>query len=163
MPQVPNATGDTNILKKAFARNAALGERAIGSDFEMIIKGAENLTALVRTAQTPEIGRGDPIEDFGQFGQCFQQYGAIKRDGDIVANLVELRDGTTVDTLKKLIDDKKYVDIDLYLVGEGQKRRGWRLETCLLKCDAADLDTSNRTGVIQIPLNIHYNWNERLK
>lgn len=162
MPQVANAKGDIGILKKAFNKNVALGERAVASDFEMVFKGAENLTALIRTTQTPELGRGDPVEDFGQYGQGFQQYGAIKRDGDIVANIVELKDGSTVDTLKRIVDEKEYIDIDLYLVGEGQERKGWRLETCLIRCDPADLDTSNRTGAVQIPVNIHHNWCERI-
>ena len=162
MPQVANAKGDVGILKRSFDKNVALGERAVASDYEMVFKGAEQLTALVRTSQMPAFGRGDPVEDWGQFGQGFQQYGAIKRDGDIVANIVELKDGSTTDALKRIIDEKRHIDIDVALVGEGQTRKGWELLTCTISCDAQELDTSNRTGTVQIPVNIHHNWSERI-
>ena len=107
MPEVANATADVGLLKRAYSKNVALGERAVQSDFEMVIQGHKTLTALVRTAQLPEIGRGDPVEDVGQFGQGFQQYGAIKRDGDITVAIIELKDGTVIDTLKDIIDNKQ--------------------------------------------------------
>lgn len=162
MTDVPNAAADVGLLKRAYSKNVALGERAVQSDFEMIIQGYPMLTGLIRTAQLPEISRGDAVEDVGAYGQGFQQYGTIKRDGDITATAVELKDGTVIDTLKEIIDNKQYVDIEILLSGEGSEKKGYKLETCLLKVDPADLDTSNRTGPVQISINIHYNWSERI-
>ncbi|WP_163836769.1 hypothetical protein [Spartinivicinus ruber] len=162
MSRIPNVKGDIPLLKRAYSKNVAMGERAVASDFEMTIKGYEDLTVLVRTAQLPEISRGDPVEDFGLYGQGFQQYGAVKRDGDITVNIVELKTGLVQDTLFEIIEKKEYVTIEMVLVGEGQKRRGWQLEDCILKADPGELDTSNRVGTVQIPVTIHYNWCERL-
>lgn len=106
MSRIPNVEGDIPLLKRAYSKNVAMGERAVASDFEMTIIGYEDLTVLVRTTQLPEISRGEPVEDFGLFGQGFQQYGAIKRDGDITANIVEIKTGLVQDTLLDIIDKK---------------------------------------------------------
>ena len=162
MPQVPNAAGKVDLLRQAHKSNVALGERAVSSDFLVRIKQYPGISYLIRTAQLPAEMRGDPVEDQGQYGQGFSQYGAPKRDGDMAFQIVEIKRGDVGKTMAKIVDGKEYVDIEIVMVGEDMEEHGYSLETCVVSTDAADLDTENRTGPVRIPMNVRYNWFERI-
>ncbi|HEJ2458044.1 TPA: hypothetical protein SLZ51_002395 [Vibrio cholerae] len=159
---VPNAKGNVDFLRQAHKKNVALGERAVASDFEVKILEYPELSALFRTAQLPEEKRGEPVEDFGQFGQGFRQYGATKRDGDISGQLVEIKRGDVLKTIAKIVDNKEYVTVEITLVGEDMQAKGYRLEDVMIAADPADLDVENRTGALRVPVMLQYNWFERI-
>ena len=144
---VPNAKGNVDLLRQAHKKNVALGERAVASDFIVRIKEYPEISALVRTAQLPEEKRGEPVEDQGQYGQGFRQYGATKRDGDMAAQIVEIKRGDVLKTIAKIVDTK----IRDYRSGltwvKTWKRRGYRLEDTMIAADPADLDVENRRYV----------------
>ena len=141
----------------------ALGERAVQSDFKVTFEGYEDLWVLIRTAQTPAISRGDNVEDFGPFGMAFQQYGNLKRDGDISANIVEVKSGRALKAIRSIVEDRQYINVKVELVGEGQKGDGWELQMCTVQAEPGDLDVEGQTTALRIPLQIHHNWFEWLK
>ncbi|KOH04527.1 hypothetical protein ACZ98_23385 (plasmid) [Vibrio parahaemolyticus] len=159
---VPNAKGNVDLLRQSHKKNVALGERAVASDFTVIIREYPELSALIRTAQLPEEKRGEPVEDQGQYGQGFRQYGATKRDGDMAAQIVEIKRGDVLKTIAKIVDNKEYVNIEVLLDGEDIEKKGYLLEDVMIAADPADLDTENRTGTVRIPVTFQYNWFERL-
>ena len=159
---VPLAKGNIALLNAAHKANVALGERAVSSDFVANIKQHPEITFLIRTAQLPELKRGDPVEDQGQFGQGFSQYGAVKRDGDMAFQIVEIKLGQVGRTLSSIINNKEYVDIEITMTGEDMIPHGYELQNCVISTDAVDLDTENRTGPVRIPMNARYNWFEEI-
>ncbi|MDF5600832.1 hypothetical protein P3746_20660 [Vibrio parahaemolyticus] len=159
---VPNAKGNVDLLRQAHKKNVALGERAVASDFTVTIREYPQLSALIRTAQLPEEKRGEPVEDQGQYGQGFRQYGATKRDGDMAAQIVEIKRGDVLKTIAKIVDNKEYVNIEVLLDGEDVEKKGYLLEDVMIAADPADLDTENRTGTVRIPVTFQYNWFERI-
>ncbi|WFQ78121.1 hypothetical protein PXH59_00290 (plasmid) [Xenorhabdus sp. SF857] len=159
---VPNAKGNVNLLRQAHKKNVALGERAVASDFLVRIREYPEISALIRTAQLPEEKRGEPVEDQGQYGQGFRQYGATKRDGDMAAQIVEIKRGDVINTIAKIVDNKEYVNIEVVLHSEDMDERGYVLEDVIIGADPADLDTENRTGTVRIPVTFQYNWFERI-
>lgn len=150
------------FLKQSFQKSAALGERAVQSDFEMVIEGLEWAAPLVRTAQLPEISRGEPVEDQGAYGQMFHQYGNIKRSGLITATIVELKDGRLEDALWDIINNKKYVKIKLLRNGEDYTAKGFELSHCIIAVDAGDVDSTATTAAATRNLNITYSWCEKV-
>ncbi|EKD3007450.1 baseplate protein, partial [Escherichia coli] len=62
-----NTKADMAFLKSRFNKNLAAGEKLIGSEYWMTIKGYEHLSVLVRTAQLPEMTRED-VEDYAPGG-----------------------------------------------------------------------------------------------
>lgn len=159
---VPNAKGDVDLLRKAHKKNVALGERAVASDFIVTIEEYPEISALIRTSQLPEEKRGEPVEDFGQYGQGFRQYGSVKRDGDIAAQIVEIKRGDVLKTIAKIVDNKEYVTIKILLAGEDFKEMGYELQDTMIGADPSDLDVENRTGTVRVPVNFMYNWFERI-
>ncbi|EKQ3696071.1 hypothetical protein QRC94_003776 [Vibrio vulnificus] len=159
---VPNAKGNVDLLRQAHKKNVALGERAVASDFIVRILEYPEISALIRTSQLPEEKRGEPVEDFGQYGQGFRQYGATKRDGDIACQIVEIKRGDVIKTISKIVDNKEYVTIEIVLHGEDIEEKGYRLEDAMIAADPSDLDVENRTGTVRVPVNFLYNWFERI-
>lgn len=151
---------NVGLLTQAFNSNAALGERATQADFEMIIDGMEALAPLVRTAQIPEISRGEPLEDIGAYGLTYHQYGPVKRNGQVAATIVELKDGRVEKALWDIINNKRYVKVRLVRKGEGYKESGFVLSHCILQSDAGDLDTGAATAAALRNLTITHSWCE---
>lgn len=162
MPQVPNEAPNVDLIRQAHKANVALGGRQVASDFKIRIKQYPEIEALFRTGQLPEEKRGEPVEDQGQFGQEFKQYGAPKRSGEMQSNIVEIKRGDVLKTISTIVDNKEYVDVEIILTGEDTPDKGYVLEDCIVSCDASDLDTENRTGTVRIPVTFSYNWFERL-
>lgn len=162
MPQVPNEVANVDLMRQAHKANVALGGRQVASDFRIRIKQYPAIEALFRTGQLPEEKRGEPIEDQGQFGQEFKQYGAPKRSGEMASQVVEIKRGDVLKTIAKIVDNKEYVDVEVILTGEDTPEKGYVLEDCIVSADASDLDTENRTGAVRIPVNFSYNWFERI-
>jgi len=150
------------FLKTSFQKSAALGERAVQSDFEMTIEGIEWASPLIRTTQLPEISRGEPVEDQGAYGQTFHQYGNIKRNGLITAMIVELKDGRVEAALWDIINNKKYVKMRIVRKGEDYKENGFELSHCIIAVDAGDVDTTATTVAANRNLNITYSWCEKV-
>ena len=162
MPQVPNEAPNVDLMRQAHKKNVALGGRQVGSDFKIRIRQYPEIECLVRTGQLPQEKRGDDIEDDGQFGQKFKQYGAIERHGEMASQIVEIKRGYVIKTIAKIVDNKEYVDVEIILVGEDTSEKGYLLETCLVSAEASDLDTESRTGTLRIPVTFSYNWFERI-
>ena len=159
---VPNAVGNVSLMRQAHKQNVALGERQVASDFVVRIKEYPGISALFRTSQLPEEKRGEPVEDQGQYGQGFRQYGAVKRDGDMAAQLVEIKRGDVLKTLSKIVDNKEYVTVEVLMHGEDTSEKGYQLQDVMIAADPSDLDTENRTGTLRIPVTFQYNWFERI-
>ncbi|EFI7210200.1 baseplate protein, partial [Escherichia coli] len=68
-----NTKADIAFLKSRLNKNLAAGEKLIGSEFWMTIKGYEKLSVLVRTTQLPEMTRED-VEDYGPGGMKINQH-----------------------------------------------------------------------------------------
>jgi hypothetical protein len=150
------------FLEQSFNKAAALGERAVQSDFSMVIEGLEFAAPLIRTAQLPEMSRGEPVEDQGAYGMTYHQYGAIKRNGLITATIVELKDGRVEDALWDIINNKKYVKIKLVRNGEDYTEKGFKLKHCIIAVDAGDVDTTATTAAATRNLNITYSWCDKI-
>ncbi len=76
-----NTKADVGFMKKRFNQNLAAGEKLIGSEYWMVIKGYENLSILIRTAQLPEMTRED-MEDVAPGGMKFNQHGSLRNSGE---------------------------------------------------------------------------------
>ncbi len=156
------AEANVSLLTQAFNSNVAMGERATQADFEMLIEGMEQFAPLIRTAQLPEISRGEPLEDIGAHGLTYHQYGPIKRNGEITAGIVELRDGRVEDKLWELINSRTYVKVRLIRKGEGYEEKGFEMLHCILKADAGDLDTGGAGTAALRSIVITYSWCEKV-
>ncbi len=150
------------FLANSFKANAALGERANQADFELLIDGMETLAPLIRTAQLPEISRGEPIEDIGPYGLTFHQYGPIKRNGQITFTILDLKDGRVDDALWSIINEKTYVKARIRRQGEGYSGKGYVMSHCLMMVDPGDVDTSGAATLANRSITLTYSWCERI-
>lgn len=155
---------DANIdlMSQSFQQSAALGERALQSDFVMEIEGMEWASPLIRTTQLPDITRGEPVEDQGQYGQMYHQYGPPKRNGQITAMIVELKDGRVEDAIWDIVQNKKYVNVRVYRFGEGHVKKGYIMKHVMISGDPSDGDTTATTVAANRNLTLTYSWCDRI-
>lgn len=154
--------GNPDFFKQASQASISMGERATQSDFELLIEGLEEYAPLIRTAQTPMVSRGEPVEDQGAYGQMFKQYGPVKKDGEMTFTIVELKSGRMEDAIYNIIENGVYVKAWIRHKGEDYAEKGYKMEHCILSMEAGDLDTTATTSVVNRSITMTYSWCERI-
>ncbi|NDO81502.1 baseplate protein [Citrobacter sp. NCU1] len=158
-----NTKADVGFLKKRLNQSIAAGEKLIGSEFWMRIKGYDNLSILVRTAQLPEMTRED-VEDFAPGGMKFNQHGAIRNSGELQVTCAETIKGDVFKAVRQMVYGKEYVDIELKAAAESNSGSDGGISRTLLHCkvysDAIDFGSEDVTTVVRPTLRIVFNWAE---
>lgn len=158
-----NTKADVGFLKKRLNQSIAAGEKLIGSEFWMRIKGYEHLSILIRTAQLPEMTRED-VEDFAPGGMKFNQHGAIRNSGEMQVTCAETIKGDVFKAVRQMVYGKEYVDIELQAAAESNSGSDGGINRKLLHCkvysDAIDFGSEDVTTVVRPTLRIVYNWAE---
>lgn len=158
---IPLAQGNFEMMKQAHTNNIALGERAVSSDFVFTIQGLEHLTPLCRTTSIPENGR-EPIEDYGQYGQLFQQQAAPKKAGEFGISFVTDVAGELFKAMRDAYRNKTYFNATLALRSEddpnSKRSMTFYFENCWIKSDAFSLSTEDRTSLVKPDGTFYYNW-----
>ncbi|EFH8163161.1 baseplate protein [Escherichia coli] len=157
-----NSRGNVGYLKEKYDRNRMAGEKLIGAEFELTIRGYANLSILVRTTQYPEMARQD-VEDTGPMGLLFNQHGVLKNSGEIQVQCVETITGEVAAMVIEIVKTKKYVDMTIKstpesLSGSGAASLIRELSDCKIYCDQVDLATEDNTALVRPGLRIVYNW-----
>lgn len=158
-----NTKADTAFLKARFNKSKASGERLVGSEFWMTIKGYENLSILVITTQFPELARED-VEFFAPGGMKFNQYGPLRNSGEFQVTLTETIEGDVLKNVKEIVYGKKYLDVTLSAAAESNSGSDKGLtrtfSDCKLRSDAVDFSAEDVTTIVRPTLAIIYNWQE---
>ncbi|CAM3956338.1 baseplate protein [Serratia silvae] len=158
-----NTKADVGFLKKRLNQNIAVGEKLVNSEYWMTIKGYENLSILIRTAQLPEMTRED-VEDVAPGGMKFNQHGPLRNSGEIQVQCVETITGDVLNSVRDMVFNKRYVDITISTTAEshGGEAKGHtrNMEHCKVYCDATDLASEDVTAVVRPSLRIVYSWVE---
>ncbi|MDV1094958.1 baseplate protein (plasmid) [Raoultella ornithinolytica] len=158
-----NTKADTAFLKARFNKNLAAGEKLVGAEFWMTIKGFENLSVLVRTTQIPEMTRED-VEDYTPGGMKMNQHGPLRNSGEFQVTCAETIEGTVLSAVKDLVYGKKYVEVELQAAAESNSGEHKGLirtfSHCKIYSDAVDFSAEDVTAVVRPTLRIVYNWVE---
>lgn len=158
-----NTKADMGFLKKRLNQSLAAGEKLVGSEFWMRIKGYENLSILIRTSQIPEMTRED-VEDFAPSGMKINQHGPVRNSGEIQVTCAETIKGDVFKAVRQMVYGKEYVDIELQAAAESNSGADGGITRKLLHCkvysDAIDFGTEDVTTVVRPTLRIVYNWAE---
>jgi hypothetical protein len=157
-----NAKGNAGFLKKHYTQNKSMGEKAMGFEFKLSVAGFPNWSVLCRTSQMPAMGRSD-VEDFGAGGIKFVQHGALENSGEISISCVETVKGDMIKDLRKIIREKKYVDITMEMtsesldgaIGAGQKVI---MLDCKLRCDVIEFSTEDTAALVKPTMTAIYNF-----
>ena len=162
MPEItaPGGHGSIDPLLQSYDKNVASGQMLLPCDFKMRFVGYDSLELLVQTAQSPLIAR-DKIETFGQSGVKFWQWGKPQLAGELAATVKEVVSGEVFTALRGIVKSAEYVTIELELAANSAvatpESHKFLLEDCLITADGGDLDVSNVTGILTVPLQITYN------
>ncbi|EPL8679530.1 baseplate protein [Klebsiella michiganensis] len=158
-----NTKSDTAFLKSRFNKNIAAGEKLIGAEYWMTIKGYEHLSVLIRTTQLPEMTRED-VEDFAPGGAKFNQHGTLRNSGEFQVTCAETIKGDVLAAVRKMVYNKEYLDITISAAAEsnGGDHKGLvrELSHCKVYSDAVDFASEDVTTVVRPTLRIVYNWVE---
>ena len=158
-----NTKADMGFLKKRLNQSLAAGEKLVGSEFWMRIKGYDNLSILIRTAQIPEMTRED-VEDFAPSGIKINQHGPVRNSGEIQVTCAETIKGDVFKAVRQMVYGKEYVDIELQAAAESNSGSDGGITRKLLHCkvysDAIDFGSEDVTTVVRPTLRIVYNWAE---
>jgi hypothetical protein len=158
-----NTKADTAFLKARFNKNLGAGEKLVGAEFWMTIKGYENLSILIRTTQIPEMTRED-VEDFAPGGMKFNQHGTIRNSGEFQVTCAETIEGDVLRSVKDMVYGKKYFEIEMQAAAESNSGDSKGLSRTLTHCkiysDAVDFSSEDVTAVVRPTLRILYNWAE---
>lgn len=156
-----NARANMGFVKQRYNQNKAAGEKLVGAEYWMVIKGYENLSILIRTAQIPERTRED-VEDFAPGGAKFNQHGPYRNSGETQVQCVETIEGQVLDTIKDLVYNKKYVNVELYLASESKggpaSSPACSMEDVKIYSDAVDFSSEDVTALVRPSLRLVYNW-----
>lgn len=163
MPGFANTKGDMTFLKSRFNKSLAAGERLVGAEFWMTIKGHEELSILVLTTQIPEMTRED-VEDFAPGGMKINQHGPVRNSGEFQVTLGETIEGDVLKTVKEMVYGKHYMDVTMEGAAEsnsGANKGLIRKYThCKIYSDAVDFSSEDVTSIVRPTLRIIYNWAE---
>ncbi len=158
-----NTKADMAFLKSRFNKNLAAGEKLIGSEYWMTIKGYEYLSVLVRTAQLPEMTRED-VEDYAPGGMKFNQHGPLRNSGEFQVTCAETIEGAVLAAVKQMVYGKEYLEITLQAAAESNSGNHKGLirtySHCKVYSDAVDFSSEDVTAVVKPSLRIVYNWVE---
>lgn len=158
-----NTKADLTFLKARFNKNLAAGEKLIGTEYWMTIKGYENLSVLIRTAQLPEMTRED-VEDYAPGGMKFNQHGPLRNSGEFQVTCAETIEGVVLAAVKEMVYQKKYLDISFQAAAESNSGDSKGLSRtyshCKVYSDAVDFSSEDVTAVVRPTLRIVYNWVE---
>lgn len=158
-----NTKADTAFLKSRFNKSVAAGERLVGSEYYMTIKGYDNLSILVITTQLPEMARED-VEFFAPGGMKFNQYGPIRNSGEFQITCAETIEGDVLKSVKEIVYGKKYFEVTFSAAAESNSGSDKGLTRtfshCKLRSDAVDFSAEDVTTIVRPSLGIIYNWQE---
>lgn len=142
MGEIVGVKANVELVKKTIDADLALGERAIGNDFQFICDQYPDLTFLCTGFQIPEMKR-QVIEDFGPHGVETRWYGRPLNAPEMTLTVKETLSGKAYQILKEIVREKKYVDITVGLTAESQptstEHTTWKMWNCVLSLDATDL------------------------
>ncbi|MET4696640.1 hypothetical protein [Endozoicomonas lisbonensis] len=162
---IANAKGDIKLLKRAYDQHLAMGEGAVSSNFELIIKGKEKFSTLVQATQIPAFSR-EEIETFAPLGVQFTQQGSYNNSGEMSITFKEVISGAVLEMIRDSVAKKEYLTLELKLICEslpnGVEPLRFRLSHCFIKLDATDLSVEDRTAIVKPSGTIRYNWAELL-
>ncbi|MGL5103056.1 MAG: baseplate protein [Plesiomonas sp.] len=157
-----NSKGNAAFLKNRFNQNRAAGEKLVGAEFWMVIRGYESLSILIRTTQLPEFTRED-VEDYAPNGMKINQHGTLRNSGEFQFQCAETIEGDVLNAVRKWVLEKEYLDIDIYLSSEskGQSSKPARsFEMVKLYADAVDFASEDVTAVVRPSMRAVYSWQE---
>ncbi|MDC9590756.1 baseplate protein [Xenorhabdus sp. XENO-10] len=158
-----NSRANKAFLRKRFNQSKAAGERLVGADYWMVIRGYEHLSILIRTTQLGEFTRED-VEDYAPSGVKINQHGVFRNQGEFQFQCAETIEGDVLTAAKEWVLEKVYLDIDIYLASES-KNGEWgkpirTYEMVKLYCDAVDMAAEDVTAIVRPSMRAVYNWQE---
>lgn len=163
MPGFADTKANMDFLKKRLNQNIAAGEKLIGSEYWVTIKGYENLSILVRSTQIPEMTRED-VEDYAPGGVKFNQHGVVRNSGEFQMQCVETIKGDVMKAVKQMVYGKEYVELSVAAAAESNGGEDKGLIRNFLHCkiysDALDFSSDDVTTASKLSLRVVYNWAE---
>lgn len=160
---MPLSFGSANadLAKSSLNRFVALGEKAIGADFQLRVAAYPNLEYLVQAAQMPIIGR-EPVELFGPHGVQVRQQGKIMNAGEIPITFIETVSGEMLSILRQWVANKEYHTVVMALVSEAYASSVAAttcvLEGCWLASEPIELSVEDSATPLKPTGTLNYNW-----
>lgn len=161
MANIANVAANPGNVNKSYKKLLSYGEGAKSDDFRMTFEDEADIEFLVQATQLPEIKR-EMVETYGPHGVKFNQAGKILNAGDMTITIKEVVTGKAYEFLRKVVKEKKYLEIKLACLGESKPDSPESLTVTLydawLEIDALDLSVEDGTTLIKPAGTIHYNW-----
>lgn len=158
---ISSVTGDVSLLKKTYKKMVSKGEGARGDQFRMTVDGYSDLEFLVQNVQLPPVGR-EMIETFGPQGVKVQQQGRFKNDAEIPITFKEVLSGETFKAVRDWVKNKKYLQVTIAMMGEGQDSSSPNttvvLDDCWLELEGVDLSVEDTAAIVKPAGTLHANW-----
>lgn len=155
-----NTKGQRNFIREKWTKHRQVGERAIAAHFEMSVTNYPNLSVKIASTQIPEMAR-ELIESFGGMGVGSNFQGNLKNAGEITVVIEETIKGDTLADLRKIVDNKEYVDVEINMTPEelaGAASVTRTLLECSVVCEAIDLANESVTELVKPSVTFRYNW-----
>lgn len=160
MANITGVVARVPLIKKTYKKFVALGEKATGDDFRMVIEGYPDLEYLVQGVQYPPIGR-EPVETFGPHGVQFVQQGRPRNIVESPITFVETLSGAAYAALRDWVINKRYLEVHLSAVAEsedGNKHNSFILYDSWVEVEGYDLSVEDAT-IVKPTGTLHGNWN----
>lgn len=158
-----NTKANMDFLKKRLNQNLAAGEKLIGSEYWVTIKGYESISILVRSTQLAEMTRED-VEDYAPGGVKMNQHGTVRNSGEFPMTCVETIKGDVFKAVKQMVYGKEYVDVTVAAAAESNGGEDGGIIRKYLHCkiysDALDFSSEDVTTASKLSLRVVYNWAE---
>jgi hypothetical protein len=161
MSNITGVSQSIGLIKSSYKKYVSFGEKAVSSDYRMLIQQYPNLEYLIHATQLPELKR-EIIEDYGPHGVMFNQQGRYKNAVDITITFKEIITGEAYKCLRDWVRNKRYLDVWIGLMGESSPESNEHntllCEDVWCELDATDLSNEDNTTLIKPSGLLHVNW-----
>ena len=161
MPNITGVTQNIALVRGSYKKFVSLGEKAVASDYRMLIPTYPNLEYLIHSTQLPAMAR-EPIEDYGPHGVQFNQAGRYKNAVDLTITFKETLSGEAYRCLRDWVRNKRYLEVYIGLLGESRPESNANntllLDDCWCELEAVDLSNEDNTTLVKPSGTLHANW-----
>lgn len=161
MAGISGVSANIPVIKQSYKRLVALGEKASGADFRMVVEGYPELSYLVSSVSLPAMQR-EVIETYGPLGIKVNQQGKYINAQDIPITFDEVISGAALSALRDWVMERRYLKVTIGLVSESLTESDPNTtvvcEDCWLECEAIELGNENSATVVKPTGTLHANW-----
>ena len=155
-----SGTANVPLVKRSLRKFTALGEKATGDDFRMVVDGYPDLEFLVQSVQMPPAKR-EMVEIVGPHGVQVQQQGKIMNAHEIPVTFIETVEGDALKAIRQWVKNKEYHTVNLALVSEESPNSNeWTsvtLEGCWIESEGIELSVEDNAP-LKPTGTLHANW-----